>query len=110
MIIFASTNDSVLFHENVLSTFVNRKFNMYTDDDDIGMDNQYDSDPDTDSLFEQHGSKKPKEKSVSLDEYRKKKNTVCEIFALYGNMDQHKRAEVLANFCKASSGVMISTV
>lgn len=36
-------------------------------------------------------------------------NKICELFSLYGNMDQHKRAEILSKFCKATSGVLICT-
>ena len=87
--IFASTNDSVQFHDKLLGTILNRKFNMYLDDGD------YDSD------FESTPAKK---KSNDTG------NKVCEIFSLYGNMDQHKRTEILGKFCKAKSGVLICTV
>jgi hypothetical protein len=54
-----------------------------------------------------------------LDEFRETKskttksskpNSVCDLFSLYGNMDQHKRAEILAKFCKASRGILVCTV
>jgi superfamily II DNA/RNA helicase len=87
LVVFAATNDSVQFHENLLNTFLNRKFNMYLDDDD-----NYDSD--LDSSFMQKSTK----------------NKICDLFSLYGNMDQHKRADILKQFCKATSGVLICTV
>jgi hypothetical protein len=130
--VFASTNDSVQFHETILSTFLNRKFNMYSDDDDFDMEkggdyeNFEDDDDDQlgnryeDELGEGFDRVKPPRMnskraaasggSASLDAIGKKKNTVCDIFSLYGNMDQHKRAEILAKFCKATSGVLICTV
>lgn len=33
MLVFASTNDSVEFHEIILKTFLNHKFNLYFDDE-----------------------------------------------------------------------------
>jgi len=36
-------------------------------------------------------------------------NKICDVFALYGNMDQHKRAEILKKYCKATRGVLICT-
>lgn len=86
MVIFASTNDSVQFHEEILSTFLNRKFNMYLDDDNDDEDSEF-------------LNKKNKNSG----------NKICELFSLYGNMDQHKRAEILSKFCKATSGVLICT-
>ena len=88
IVIFAATNDSVQFHENILSTFLNRKFNMYLDDED-----NYDSDLDSQFM---------KKETTA--------NKVCDLFSLYGNMDQHKRAEILKRFCKAASGVLVCTV
>jgi hypothetical protein len=118
MIIFASTNDSVQFHEIILSTFLNRKFNMYSDDDDFeqtkgefnydDLDDEYGSDDEGIDRMKSRSNKRVE--AGLLDVISKKKNTVCEIFALYGNMDQHKRAEILAKFIKAPSGVLISTV
>jgi superfamily II DNA/RNA helicase len=125
MIVFVSTNDSVQFHENVLSTFLNRKFNMYTDDDDYDSEKidlneymkEYDSDLESQirSITKNNYNKKQPRLNVStgastLESIRHKKNIVCEIFSLYGNMDQHKRAEILNKFVKANSGVLISTV
>jgi ATP-dependent RNA helicase DDX31/DBP7 len=72
LVIFAATNDSVQFHEDILRIFLNRKFNMYLDDEDDLEDSEF--------------------------LHRKSKNTnnnICELFSLYGNMDQHKRAEIL---------------
>src|SRR5690606_31828736 len=51
-----------------------------------------------------------KAETTTMESIKNKKNTVCDIFSLYGNMDQHKRTEILAKFCKATSGVLISTV
>lgn len=99
MIIFASTNDSVQFHENVLNTFLNRKFNMYLDDD-MENENYDDFDSDTEAML------KSKKSANKLD----KKSNICQTFALFGNMDQHKRAEILSQFCKTASGVLICTV
>ena len=119
VIIFASTNDSVQFHENILSTFLNRKFNMYSDDDDYehtkGGEYNYDELDEYDSDLEnmKRMSKRKisqKAETSSMDLIKNKKNYVCDIFSLYGNMDQHKRTEILAKFCKAKSGVLISTV
>lgn len=101
IVIFASTNDSVQFHENVLSTFLNRKFNMYLDNEDGGGD---DSDYDYSDFGLDAGQAKTK-KQPKLT-----KNTVCDLFSLYGNMDQHKRVEILSKFCKASQGVLVCTV
>jgi hypothetical protein len=118
MIIFASTNDSVQFHETILNTFLNRKFNMYSDDDDFeqtkgefnydDLDDEYGSD--FEGIDRLKGRNNKKVETTSLETIGKKKNTVCETFALYGNMDQHKRAEILAKFIKATSGVLICTV
>ena len=58
----------------------------------------YDSDLDTEFMQKATAATKNKE------------NKVCDVFALYGNMDQHKRAEILKKFCKATSGVLICTV
>jgi superfamily II DNA/RNA helicase len=91
MVIFVSTNDSVQFHEEILRTFSNRKFNMYLDD---GL-----SDDDDDLGERANKSNKPSSK-----------NSLCDFFALYGNMDQHRRAEILAKFCKTKSGILICTV
>jgi superfamily II DNA/RNA helicase len=69
---------------------------MYLDDDDYDNNNlsdQYDSNDDT-----------PKKKSSN-----KNKKRSCELFSLYGNMDQHKRSEILKQFCKATSGVLVCT-
>ena len=98
MVIFAATNDSVQFHEEVLKTFLNRKFNMYLEGDD---ENDYDYNSD----LEDYENRKVKKKVVDTSP-----NKVCDLFSLYGNMDQHKRAEILAKFCKVSSGVLICTV
>ena len=89
------------FHENVLGTFLNRKFNMYLDNEDGGEDSDYDY-----SQFEVDASRKSKTSDVD----KNKKNTVCDLFSLYGNMDQHKRVEILSKFCKASQGVLVCTV
>ena len=101
LVVFASTNDSVQFHENILSTFLNRKFNMYLEDE---FDSDYNDDSDDDVERKKRNSKnKALKESSSL-------NKVCDLFSLYGNMDQHKRAEILSKFCKASSGVLVCTV
>lgn len=108
MIIFTSTNDSVQFHENVLSTFLNRKFNMYLDEDNEfngAGDDEFDFDSDLDTELA-----KPKSQAAKSNSISNKKNTVCDLFSLYGNMDQHKRAEILSKFCKAKSGVLVCTV
>jgi superfamily II DNA/RNA helicase len=94
MVVFVSTNDSVQFHEEILRTFSNRKFNMYLDD---GL-----SDDDDDNDLD----KKAKKSTKSFNS----KSNLCDFFALYGNMDQHRRAEILARFCKTKSGVLICTV
>ena len=101
LLIFASTNDSVQFHENVLTTFLNRKFNMYLDGEDEVSDVDYGLDYEE----EEEKAKKTKKNQKTSDT----KNAVCDVFSLYGNMDQHKRAEILARFCKATSGVLICT-
>ena len=119
MIVFASTNDSVQFHETVLTTFLNRKFNMYLDGED---ENDLEDMSDYDET-DQHNNNddeyvdereplanKPSRKSKAAARIAAKPNRICDLFALYGNMDQHKRAEILAKFCKASSGVLICTV
>lgn len=87
-----ATNDTVQFHEEILTTFLNRKFNMYLEG---GED--MDSDLDTDFM------------NKSVKEKKKSENKVCDVFSLYGNMDQHKRAEILKKFCKASKGILICT-
>ncbi|CAF0782079.1 unnamed protein product [Brachionus calyciflorus] len=107
MVIFASTNDSVQFHDNILTTFLNRKFNMYLDEEDkVDYEdiNEFDSD------IEEELRKTNKTNSSQLENsIKNKKNTICDVFSLYGNMDQHKRAEILGQFCKAKSGVLICT-
>ena len=100
MVIFASTNDSVQFHEDVLRTFLNRKFNMYLEDDE----NEFDYDMDD----EDYGNRKVKKLKTNLND--NSPNKVCDLFSLYGNMDQHKRTEILSKFCKVSNGVLICTV
>jgi superfamily II DNA/RNA helicase len=40
----------------------------------------------------------------------KSSNNLIDVFALYGNMDQHKRAEILSKYCQSDSGVLICTV
>jgi len=97
MIVFASTNDSVQFHHTVLSTFLNRKFNMYLDEDEF----DYGSDDDDEM---QAGKKRKLNNNKKSDQ-----NNVCDLFALYGNMDQHERTEILNKFCKATSGVLLCT-
>jgi len=100
MVIFASTNDSVQFHEDVLRTFLNRKFNMYLEDDENEFD--YGSD------MEDYENRKVKKLRSNSNESTV--NKVCDLFSLYGNMDQHKRTEILSKFCKVSHGVLICTV
>lgn len=68
---------------------------MYLDDE-----NDFNDDSDLDEF------KEMKSKSAKTS----KPNSVCDLFSLYGNMDQHKRAEILAKFCKASRGILICTV
>jgi hypothetical protein len=133
MIIFASTNDSVQFHEIILDTFLNRKFSMYFDDD-----NEIDDLDDVEDLLNDEGDfisngddgdsemmgmnlKKtgsdPKKAKIAKKAKKQKpnikksqKNNMVDVFALYGNMDQHKRAEILAKYCKCNSGILICTV
>lgn len=66
--------------------------------------NEFDSDLEIDF-------KKSTKDSFQLEKsIKNKKNSICDVFSLYGNMDQHKRAEILNNFCKAKSGILICTV
>lgn len=137
MIIFASTNDSVQFHDTILSTFLNRKFNMYLDDENEADDMAYDFDDEndqdqfsdmdddlnlnikksSDKIGEANGkknqsNKKPKQKQSTTKKIASKtggKNLV-DVFSLYGNMDQHKRAEIFAKFHQVTSGLLICTV
>ena len=67
---------------------------MYLDDDE----NQYDE---LDCDFD--------EKKSSQSSQNDSNDDVCGLFSLYGNMDQHRRAEILTKFCKAPSGVLICT-
>lgn len=90
--VFAATNDTVQFHEDILTTFLNRKFNMYLEGGE-GMD----SDLDTDFM------------NKSVKERKHSENKVCDVFSLYGNMDQHRRAEILKKFCKCTRGILICT-
>ncbi len=80
MIIFASTNDSVEFHEILLRIFLNHKFNLYFDDE-FGL---------------------PKSSNNN-------KNNV-EVFKLYGNLNQNERTDTLNKFRKADAGVLLCTV
>ena len=147
MLIFASTNDSVQFHENILRTFVNRKFSLYLEnsgggggsgdgeeidlddiDDDFDED-EFIADADGDGFelnLKKNGLKKNKpkvmnkkeKKKLAAQKKKKKKQTIddttgknlIDVFALYGNMDQHRRAEILAKYCKSDSGLLICTV
>lgn len=79
---------------------------MYLEEDNMSLDdlNEFDSDMELDI-------KKSTRESFQLEKsIKNKKNSICDVFSLYGNMDQHKRAEILANFCKAKSGILICTV
>lgn len=144
MLIFASTNDSVQFHEEILRTFINRKFSLYLDnnnniDNDIDMidDNNEENlnidrhvvdaddfiaNEDGDG-FEMNLKKNMHKKMLSTKTKEKtkvKKSTkkisvdngknLIDVFALYGNMDQHKRAEILSRYCQSDSGLLICTV
>ena len=71
------------------------------------LEDEYDNDYDYDSDLEDYEQRKVKKKSTSNEN---SKNKICDLFSLYGNMDQHKRAEILSKFCKASNGVLICTV
>lgn len=48
-----------------------------------------------------------KRSSVSVDSSGK---NLIDVFALYGNMDQRKRVEILTKYCQSDSGVLICTV
>jgi hypothetical protein len=126
MIIFAATNDSVKFHESILNTFLNRKFNMYLDDDDDDEqdfdyeDANFDSNDDSGMGLNLQTSAQ-KSAATSKSKLKKKaakpkatakssKKNLIELFSLYGNMDQHKRAEILAKYCQVQSGILICTV
>lgn len=99
MIIFASTNDSVQFHHTILNTFLNRQFNMYLDEDEFDYGSDLDDEDET-----QMGKKRKLNTNKKSNQ-----NKVCDLFALYGNMDQHERTEILNKFCKATSGVLLCT-
>ena len=51
MIIFASTNDSVQFHEIILRVFVNRKFSLYLDENNLSDVGEEDMDVDDDQFL-----------------------------------------------------------
>ena len=80
---------------------MNRKFNMYLDNEDGGEDSDYD--------YSDFGVDAGRQNKTGKPE-NNKKNPICNLFSLYGNMDQHKRAEILSKFCKASQGVLVCTV
>lgn len=140
MIIFASTNDSVQFHEIILRVFVNRKFSLYLDENNLSDVEEEDMNVDDDELvsgegidldeanddddFELNikkssaagkkpqakGNKKQSKKSTKKSHTDLNKNNLIDVFALYGNMDQHKRAEILSKYCQSDSGLLICTV
>ena len=114
MIIFASTNDSVQFHETILMTFLNRKFSMYFDNDneiddfDDDVDNYIDGDfisnIENDDDAEMMGlnlkrkstesqtlKKKAKQSKKTKKPSIKKNQTSClvDVFALYGKQHTH---------------------
>ena len=76
---------------------------MYLDDDEEAAFNSDINESDLDD--EEAIAKRSSDKRGKSE----KKNTVCELFSLYGNMDQHKRAEILAKFCKATTGILVCT-
>ena len=83
IIVYMATNDSVQFHENILDTFLNRKYSkcVACDDDE-------------------------NEPEINLKSENKR---ICEVFALNDKMDQKKRSEIFKKFCKAIQGIIILT-
>lgn len=130
MLVFASTNDSVQFHEAILRTFINRKFSLYLDNDgddevadmDVGSDiDEFIANEDDDSFelnLKKGTTKKPKKLAGKKTTKIQKKsaptlnsgNNLIDVFALYGNMEQHKRADILSKYCQSDSGILICTV
>lgn len=68
MIVFASTNDSVEFHEIILRIFLNHKFNLYFDDELSGgsgnSNNQIE-------VFKLYGNLNQNERTDTLSRFRK---------------------------------------
>jgi superfamily II DNA/RNA helicase len=66
MIIFASTNDSVEFHEILLKIFLNHKFNLYFDDEfgNNGSNSQIE-------VFKLYGNLNQNERTETLNKFRK---------------------------------------
>ena len=68
MIIFASTNDSVEFHEIVLRIFLNHKFSLYFDDE-LSGNNGGNSIPI--EVFKLYGNLNQNERTETLNKFRK---------------------------------------
>jgi superfamily II DNA/RNA helicase len=81
---------------------------MYLDDGEE-IDNYDEFDSDIDEQLNEESNKNKSKRSANGKNTTSSKNSVCDLFSLYGNMDQHKRAEILSKFCKVSSGVLICT-
>jgi superfamily II DNA/RNA helicase len=66
MIIFASTNDSVEFHEILLKIFLNHKFNLYFDDEfgNNASNSQIE-------VFKLYGNLNQNERTETLNKFRK---------------------------------------
>lgn len=62
------------------------------------------------TVKKQQGNKKVMKKKKKSSPIDNNGRNLIDVFALYGNMDQHKRGEILAKYCQSDSGILICTV